>query len=78
MKQVLTLALAVLGVVNAILMPFGPIWHLVCLVIGVQATIGFVTDKYPNLAWVKDITRALYWSSEYYGKKITNFIKYKL
>lgn len=77
MKQVLTFALAVLGVANAILMPFGP-WYLVCLVIGVQATIGFVTDKYPNLYWVNDITRALYWSSKYYEKRIINFIKYKL
>lgn len=78
MKQVLTFALAVLGTANAILMPFGPFWHLVCLVIGVQATIGFITDKYPNLYWVNDITRALYWSSKYYGKRIINFIKYKL
>ena len=78
MKQVFTFVLAVLSIANAIIMPFGPFWHLVCLVIGVQATIGFVTDKYPNLSWVKDITRALYWSSKYYGKKIIHLIKYKL
>lgn len=78
LKQVLTLALAALGVANAIIMPFGPFWHLVCLVIGVQATIGFVIDKYPNLSWVKDIARLLYWGSRYYGKRIINFIKYKL
>lgn len=78
MKKLLTLALAALGVANAILMPFGPIWHLVCLIIGVQALVGFVTDKYPNLSWIKDITRALYWSSKYYGKRIINYIKYKL
>lgn len=78
MKQVLTLALAVLGIANAILMPFGIFWHLVCCVIGIQAAVGFVTDKYPNLSWVKDITRALYWSSKYYGRKFINYIKYKL
>lgn len=78
MKQVLTLALAVLGIANAILMPFSLIWHLVCLIIGVQAMVGFVTDKYPNLYWVKDITRLLYWGSRYYGKRIIHFIKYKL
>lgn len=78
MKQVFTFVLAVLGIVNAILMPFGPIWHLVCLIIGVQATVGFVTDKYPNFSWVKDITRLLCWVSRYYGKRVINFIKYKL
>jgi hypothetical protein len=78
MKQVLTLALAVLGVANAVLMPFGPIWHLVCVIIGVQAAVGFVTDKYPNLSWVNDIARLLYWGSRYYGKKAIYFIKYKL
>lgn len=78
MKQVFTFALAVLGIANAILMPFGLFWHLVCCIIGVQATVGFVTDKYPNLYWVKDITRALYWSSKYYGRKFINYIKYKL
>lgn len=61
MKQVFTFVLAVLGITNAIIMPFGLVWHLVCCVIGVQATVGFVTDKYPNLSWVNDITRALYW-----------------
>lgn len=78
MKQVFTFVLAVLGITNAIIMPFGPIWHLVCLIIGIQATIGFVTNRYSNLSWVKDITRALYWGSKYYGKRIINFIKYKL
>lgn len=78
MKQVFTFVLAVLGIANAIIMPFGPFWHLVCCVIGVQATIGFVTNKYPNLYWVNDITRALYWGSKYYGKKIIHLIKYKL
>lgn len=78
MKQVLTFALAVLGTASAILMPFGPMWHLVCLIIGVQASVGFITNKYPNLSWVKDIARSLYWSSRYYGKKIIHLIKYKL
>ena len=78
MKQVLTFVLAVLCIANAIIMPFGPIWHLVCVIIGVQAAVGFVTDKYPNLSWVNDITRLLYWGSRYYGKRIINFIKYKL
>lgn len=78
LKQVLTFALAVLGITNAIIMPFGPIWHLVCLIIGIQATIGFVIVKYPNLYWIKDITRLLYWESRYYSKKVINFIKYKL
>lgn len=49
MKQVFTFVLAVLGIANAIIMPFGLFWHLVCLIIGVQATIGFVIDKYPNI-----------------------------
>lgn len=78
MKQLLTFALAVLGIANAIIMPFGPFWHLVCLIIGVQASIGFVTDKYPNLSWVYDIYRLLYWSCRYYSKRFINFIKYKL
>jgi hypothetical protein len=78
MKQVLTFVLAVLGIANAILMPFGLFWHLVCCIIGVQAAVGFVTNKYPNLSWVKDITRLLYWGSRYYGKKVIYFIKYKL
>lgn len=78
LKQVLTFALAVLGIANAIIMPFGPFWHLVCSVIGVQAAVGFVTNRYPNLSWVKDIIRALDWGSKYYGKRIINFIKYKL
>lgn len=78
MKQVLTFVLVVLCIANAIIMPFEPIWHLVCVIIGVQAAVGFVTDKYPNLSWVNDITRALYWGSKYYGKRIINFIKYKL
>lgn len=78
MKQVFTFVLAVLGIANAIIMPFGLFWHLVCCVIGIQAAVGFVTDKYPNLSWIKDITRLLYWGSRYYGKRIINFIKYKL
>lgn len=78
MKQVFTFVLAVLGIANAIIMPFEPIWHLVCVIIGIQASIGFVTDKYPNLSWVNDITRALDWGSKYYGKKIIHLIKYKL
>lgn len=78
LKQVFTFVLAVLGIANAIIMPFGPILHLVCSVIGVQAAVGFVTNRYPNLSWVNDITRLLYWGSRYYGKRIINFIKYKL
>lgn len=78
MKQVFTFVLAVLGIANAIIMPFGLFWHLVCCIIGVQATVGFVTNKYPNLSWVKDIIRALDWGSKYYRKRIINFIKYKL
>lgn len=78
MKQVLTFVLAVLGTADAVIMPFDPFWHLVCVVIGVQATVGFVTGRYPNFYWVKDITRLLYWGSRYYRKRIINFIKYKL
>lgn len=74
LKQVLTFTLAVLGIANAILMPFGPIWHLVCLIIGTQAFIGFVTDKYPNLSWLKDITRFLKWESKYYIKRIKKYL----
>lgn len=78
MKQVLTFVLAVLGTANAVLMPFKPIWHLVCVIIGVQAAVGFVIGKYPNLCWVNDIARLLYWGSRYYGNKVIYFIKYKL
>lgn len=78
LKQAIMCLLSGISVFLIIACPFGLFGQLVLIALFLQFMAGFINEKYPNLNWVKELYRLLWWGIRYHGKRFINYIKYKL